>query len=124
MATNIDECINEAIGDIAAVSFGGAPPSLFTQMNAWIAGMFGPTGIFVDDQIDAQRQVIDWYFFSLDARSAIEGPLPANAGIVGNGRVTDVVVRTLWATKVAQQQGWITTAQRDAVVVLYQTLWD
>jgi hypothetical protein len=124
MAANIDQCIDEACPDITAISYGGGPDTLASQFQLWIDGMYGPSGIFVNKELAAQRQVLDWFFFHLLAQDQIEGPAVGDAGIVGNGAVIDVVVRVLWAVKTAAIEGWISAGQQTAVVALYQTVWD
>lgn len=127
VAANIDDVIAFAATDIAEVSYGGVL-SLFTQMNLWIAGMFGEAaGIFPptanEQRSPGQRPVSDWYAEHLKARDAIEGPGVGASGVVGTSACIDAVVRVALAVKYATLATLITPAQQTAVVNLYNAVW-
>lgn len=129
-AATIDDCISLAADNIAAITYGAPPPptiSLLAQMNAWIDGMFGSTGVFPPAQNlrrdPGQRLVTDWLYAHLAARDSIEGPLPGDAGLLSASDCINAVVRGLCAVKYAQIDGEITAAQQNAVVALFNTVW-
>lgn len=129
-AANIDQAIALSASDIATLSYGGAQ-SLYTRMNAWIAGMFSEaTGIFkpsanpgVEVQAQQQRVVTDWLAQHKLALSEIEGQLAGQSGLIGTSAVINAVVRALYAVKYAVINGQATAAQQTAVVALYNLSW-
>lgn len=127
-AANIDAAIAATAVDVATVSYIAPPQSLFVQMSAWIAGMFSQaTGIFPpsdDDGVPGQRVVTDWFATHLLARAEIEGPLAGDAGVVGTSAVINAVVRVLYAVKYGVINGDITSGQQNAVVALYNLVWE
>jgi hypothetical protein len=126
-AVTITDVINDAANDIAAVSYGGTQ-SLFTQMNLWTNGMFGPSGIFPaadnPQKNPGQRPVSNWYVTHLQAINVIEGPGVGQSGVVGTSAVINAVERAAYAVKFAVINGYITAGQQTAVIALYNTVWE
>jgi hypothetical protein len=126
IATTIDEAIQFAPEDIAIDAYDSLL-SIYTQMGIWITGLFGPLGIFPPaanaNGNPGQRTVTDWYYTSLAARNAVEGPGPGNCGLVGQAAVTNAVSRVLYAVKQATILNQITSAQEALVVALYNSTW-
>lgn len=127
MAADIDEAIRDCDVDIAAISE-SAVRSLFNEMVAWIQGMFtDPATAIFSNTFEAnadQRTVRDWVAPSFLALETIEGPGNLDSTPFSAASVIDVVFRTLNAVKFAEINGRISTAQRDAVVVLYTARWE
>lgn len=128
-AVTIDDAIASCAIDVANVSYVTPAASLFVQMNLWITGMFSEaTGIFPpsldDDNDPGQRVVTDWFAQHLIARDTIEGPLTGDAGVVGTSAVIDIVVRVLYAVKYGLINGNIATGQQNAVIALYNLVWE
>lgn len=129
-AANIDQAIQFAEFDIAAQAYAGVE-STYTNMLAWIAGIFSQaTGIFppsadppASSQNMGQRVVTDWLGQSLIARDAIEGQGVGGASVLGVAAVVNVVVRVLYAVKFAFINGQATAGQQTAVVALYNLVW-
>jgi hypothetical protein len=127
IAADIDEAIQFAPEDIANDTYNGIL-SIYLQMGLWIDGLFSAaTGIFPPSANGngnpGQRAITGWYYTSLAARAAIEGPLPNNCGLIGQAAVTNAVSRVLNAVKFAAENDQITFAQRDLVVTLYNDVW-
>lgn len=128
-AANIDQAIQFAEFDIAAQAY-AAVESTYTNMVAWIAGIFSEaTGIFPPSAdppqsgVMGQRVITDWLAQSLMARDAIESQAIGGAGPVGVSAVINVVVRVLYAVKFAVVNGQATAGQQTAVVALYNVVW-
>jgi hypothetical protein len=127
-AANIDDVIASCADDIATVSYDGVH-SLYTQMSAWITGMFSEaTGIFPpslnETRNPGQRVVTDWYAQHLMAKAAIEGTGVGTSGVVGTSACIDAVYRVANAVKYGVTNGYITSAQQTAVVTLYNATWE
>jgi hypothetical protein len=126
-AVTIDDVIALCADDIAIVSYGGTK-SLFTQMQLWIAGMFGDAGIFpgiANTRKDpGQRVVTDWYAQHLIALNEIEGSGVGESGVVGTSATIDAVYRVANAVKYGVLNSNITSAQQSAVVTLYNATWE
>ncbi len=124
-AADIDDVITMCADLVADASY-DAGISLDTQFGLWIDGMFvAPDGIFipgigVDDQ---QRTVRDWYGPHLLAREQIEGTGTTDTGPVGTSACIDVIFRVANAVKFSNINGFISQAQEDDVVALFNATW-
>lgn len=119
MAANIAEAIRDCDEDITAISE-SAVRSLFTEMVAWIEGMFtAAAAIFADEESADERLIRDWVAQSVLARDTIEGPGVADSTAVSTANVIDAVFRTLHAV-----QESASAADTNLVVVLYTARWE
>ena len=123
-ATDIDEAIAFAADAIATVSYDPSA-SLLTQFNIWIQGTFtAPTAVFpAVANSDKTRTVTDWLGEHLLAQQLILGTGNTDTGPVGTSEVIDACTRVLSAVKFANINGYITQAQEDAMVFLFNALW-
>lgn len=122
-AVTIDDCINQCSTKIATLSYGGVA-SLFDHWVAWTNGMFGPTGIFSPTPGDAgQRTVSNWFGYHLQARDSIESPGPGESGPFGTSTCIDAAFRVLTAIKFARLNGFVTVAQVNATIALFNVQW-
>jgi hypothetical protein len=128
-AVTIDDVIAFAPTDIANLSYGGAK-SLYTAMQQWIAGMFGPGGTPIfppagnSGAYPNQRVVTDWFPTHELALDAIEGHGVGQSGVIGTSAVVNAVVRVAYAVKDASAKGYIAALQTESVVTLYNTVWE
>ena len=124
-AADIDDAIALTADEVADASY-DAGVSLDTQFGLWIAGMFsGASAIFAEGvgSPDKQRTVSDWWGPHVLARLQIEGTGNTDSGVVGTSAVIDQVYRVLNAVKYANINSFISQAQEDAVVALFNVVW-
>lgn len=124
--STIDQAIDRCDDNVAHVSYAGVK-SLYVQMGLWATGLFGASGVFppTDNETKpGQRKVSDWYAQQLLAQASIEGQGIAESGVVGTAECINAVFRVLNAVKFANINDDITQAQEDAVVALYNTVWE
>ena len=120
-ATDIDEAIAFSADAIATVSYDPAA-SLSVQFALWIPGTF--TTIFPPEENSTKtRTVTDWLGAHLLSQNQIEGPGNTDSGVVGTSAVIGSVTRVLSAVKFANINNYITQAQEDAMVDLFNLLW-
>lgn len=121
-AVTIQDAIDYCADNIAELCFDSAE-SIKTNMNTWVASLFGAAGIFTDTENNGQRRVIDWRGPTNMANESIEGPLAGDCGLIGCSNVIDAVVRTLCAVRDATAAGATSGPQQTATIAAFNTAW-
>ena len=114
-ATTVAECIDFTPGYVANVAY-VLDENLHTQFSAWIAGLFGPSGIYADGGSSTQRMIVNWYAQHVIALSEFEGTGTGEAGPIAVAGTINAVVRVLYSI-----DSLATNAQKTAVVALFNS---